>query len=183
MLEPLIQNLEFYLVLSIILLVITLKWSHLNLLLVAYFCSEQIVLYECRYVKLLQHYVLLGFNVYDCQIRTIWCKFLSCVHAVRNDFQGIYTSLKHELNNFWGDSFSLPWGKAEWLSPLYTYGDSPDYKNKAWFVTLEKINRLLVSQALRLLLGSKDLHKHYHLRGALVPDFQCILCCLDTGTF
>lgn len=53
----------------------------------------QIVLYECRYVKLLQHCLLCGFNVYGCQIRMIKCKFLSGVHAVRNDFQDIYVLL------------------------------------------------------------------------------------------
>lgn len=60
----------------------------------------QIVLYECRYMKLLQHYLLCGFNVYGSQIRMIKCKFLSGVHAVKNDFQDIYATLKHILDTF-----------------------------------------------------------------------------------
>lgn len=76
----------------------------------------KIVLYKCRYMKLLQHYLLCGFNVYGCQIRMIKCKFLSGVHAVRNDFQDIYSTLKHILDNFWWVFSSLPHGR-DWLTP------------------------------------------------------------------
>lgn len=58
------------------------------------------VLYECRYVKFLEHYVLLGFNVYGCQIGTTKCKFLSGVYTAKNAFQDTYASLKPVLNHF-----------------------------------------------------------------------------------
>lgn len=56
------------------------------------FPSKQIVLRDYREVKLLQHYMLLRFNVCGCQMRTIKCRFLSGVHAARNDFQACIKS-------------------------------------------------------------------------------------------
>lgn len=72
-------------------------------------------LYECRHVKLLQRYMLLGFNIYGCQVGTVKCKFLSGVCPVSNDFQDIYASLKHVSNHFL-DWLLLSSFEQDWLA-------------------------------------------------------------------
>lgn len=151
--EPLTWDLEFCSALSIISLVITLNWNHLNLLLVVYFCSRHILLMNCKYVKLLQHYMLLRVNACGGQIRTLKCKCFSGAHAGRNDFQDSYASLKHGLNHFCSDSTSFPLGWTKCYLYVRLTVTYQTCKCKARSVTLERKNKLLVTSGIRTAAG------------------------------